>query len=179
MATDTEKSYSIQRTDVENVVEPKSPVQASNSHQSGFLRRWNTRIENMAGFEARGLARVPEEDRQPYSLMGLVQMLLLWLSANATLLNLAVGFVGPLVFSLGFVDSALCAIFGILLGALSTAYMSIWGAESGNRTMVVARYFMGYCALSRLLSPSDWRRNTRSLTPSQTLRRFVPSSRLF
>ncbi|KAK5163114.1 Vitamin B6 transporter [Saxophila tyrrhenica] len=143
MAAGPEKTYTIEQTKLDPD-SPTPPLSDSESQRQDFLRRWNARIENMAGFEARGLARVPPEDRQPYSLMGLVQMLLLWLSANATLLNLAVGLLGPLAFGLGFVDSALCAIFGILLGALTTAYMSIWGPVSGNRTMVVARYFMGY-----------------------------------
>jgi purine-cytosine permease-like protein len=38
----------------------------------------------------------------------------------------------------------MCAVFGAFLGSLSTAYMSTWGPQSGNRTMVVLRYFMGY-----------------------------------
>lgn len=109
-----------------------------------IFQRWNTRIENLAGFEARGIARVPPEERQAPSLMGYIQMLLLWFSANMSINNLAVGLCGPLVYSLGFTDSALCAVFGAFFGAFSTAYMATWGAESGNRTMVVARYFMGY-----------------------------------
>jgi purine-cytosine permease-like protein len=68
--------------------------------------------------------------------MSLLQILLLWFSANLTINNLAVALTGPLLFGLGFVDNALCAIFGVTLGALSTAYMATWGAVSGNRTMV-------------------------------------------
>lgn len=101
-----------------------------------FFRRWNARIEGLAGFEARGLSRVHESERHPPSNLSLVQMLLLWFSANLTINNLAVTLTGPLLFGLGFVDCALCAIFGVILGALSTAYMATWGAVSGNRTMV-------------------------------------------
>jgi len=68
--------------------------------------------------------------------MSMLQMLLLWFSANLTINNLAVTLTGPLLFGLGFVDCALCAIFGVTLGALSTAYMATWGTVSGNRTMV-------------------------------------------
>ncbi|KAK0932875.1 Vitamin B6 transporter [Friedmanniomyces endolithicus] len=121
-----------------------SPSKESNDGSPGILRRWNNRIENLAGFEARGMTRVPENERQAPSAMGLLQMLLLWFSANMTINNLAVGLTGPLVFELGFRDSASCAVVGIFLGAMSTAYMSIWGAASGNRTMVVIRYFFGY-----------------------------------
>ncbi|KAF6234092.1 hypothetical protein HO173_007511 [Letharia columbiana] len=108
------------------------------------LAQWNTRIESLAGLEARGIARVPPEERHEGSVMGYAQMTILWFSANVTANNLAVGLLGPLVFNLGFVDSAMMATFGSLLGSAATAYMSIWGAQSGNRTMIVTRYFMGY-----------------------------------
>lgn len=101
-----------------------------------FLRRLNARIEGLAGFEARGITRVPPEERQPPSLASDVQVALLWFSANVSVNNLAVGLFGPLVFGLGFLDSAMCAVFGGLIGSLSTSYMSIWGPQSGNRTMV-------------------------------------------
>ena len=100
------------------------------------LRNFNQRIENLAGFEARGIARVPPEERIAPSTSNDMQVALLWLSANLSINNLAVGLFGPLVFGLGFLDSALLAVFGAFLGSCSTAYMSVWGAPSGNRTMV-------------------------------------------
>lgn len=112
---------------------PLSPTKDSNAT---WYKRWNARIEGMAGFEARGLARVSPDERQAPSNMALLQMLLLWFSANLTINNLAVTLTGPLVFSLGFEDCVLCAVFGVLLGSLSTAYMATWGAVSGSRTMV-------------------------------------------
>ncbi|KAK3670237.1 Vitamin B6 transporter [Recurvomyces mirabilis] len=108
------------------------------------LRHINARIEGLAGFEARGLTRVQEDERQPASFMSMLQMLLLWFSANMTINNLAVAILGPITYGLGFADSAWCAVIGVFLGALTTSYMSTWGAVSGNRTMVVTRYFMGY-----------------------------------
>ena len=100
------------------------------------LQRWNNKIESLAGLEARGITRVLPEECHGLSVMGYAQMAILWFSANVTANNLAVGLLGPLVFELGFYDSAMMATFGSLLGALPTAYMSIWGAQSGNRTMV-------------------------------------------
>lgn len=100
------------------------------------LRQLNAWIEGLSGFEARGITRVQPEERNPPSLWDDVSVALLWFSANISMNNLAVGLFGPLVFGLGFLDSAMCAVFGSLLGALSTAYMSIWGPQSGNRTMV-------------------------------------------
>jgi hypothetical protein len=113
-----------------------SPISSTDISKLPWFKIWNARIEGLAGFEARGLARVHESERHPAPNMSLLQMLLLWFSANLTINNLAVTLTGPLLFQLGFVDSALCAIFGVALGALSTAYMATWGAVSGNRTMV-------------------------------------------
>ncbi len=102
----------------------------------GRIARWNNRIESIAGFEARGITRVQPEERHPASTVAMMQMALLWFSMNIVANNLAVGLLGPLVYELGFTDSALCSVFGAFVGSLSTAYMSTWGAQSGNRTMV-------------------------------------------
>ncbi|KAL8701805.1 MAG: hypothetical protein Q9201_004719 [Fulgogasparrea decipioides] len=122
-----------------DVSEPIAPIPVPPK-----LHKWNQRIESLSGLEARGITRVLPEERHGASVMGYIQMALLWFSANISANNLAVGFLGPLLFGLGFLDSAMCAVFGILVGSAATAYMSIWGAQSGNRTMIVARYFMGY-----------------------------------
>ena len=111
-----------------------SPDSGSVTPPSNFFKRWNSRIENLAGFEARGLARVPPNERQTPSSTGLLQMLLLWFSANMSVNNLAVALTGPLVFQLGFLDSSMCAVFGVLLGSMSTAYMSTWGPVSAKCT---------------------------------------------
>ncbi|KAL9595592.1 MAG: hypothetical protein Q9219_006356 [cf. Caloplaca sp. 3 TL-2023] len=140
---DVEKSagigYSSRSASDENVSETFAPIPIPPK-----LSKWNQRIENLAGLEARGITRVLPEERHEASLLGYAQMAILWFSANVSANNLAVGMLGPLLFELGFLDSAMCSVFGILVGSLATAYMSIWGAQSGNRTMVVARYFMGY-----------------------------------
>ncbi|KAG6045748.1 hypothetical protein E4U39_001984 [Claviceps sp. Clav50 group G5] len=108
------------------------------------LKQINNRIENLAGFEARGISRVLPEERQAPSISSDIQLALMWYSANISLNNLAAGMLGPLAYQLGFLDCAMCAVFGAFVGSLTTAYMSIWGPQSGNRTMVVLRFFMGY-----------------------------------
>jgi Permease for cytosine/purines, uracil, thiamine, allantoin len=100
------------------------------------LRALNNRIEGLDGLEARGIARVPPEERHDISPLRYAQVAVIWYSANISANNLAVGLLGPLVFHLGFVDSVMMAVWGCLLGSMITAYMSIWGAQSGNRTMV-------------------------------------------
>ena len=140
---------------------PSSPTSTQSKPHLERLQRWNARVENLAGFEARGLERVPPEERQKPSALGLLQMLLLWFSANVTINNLATALTGPLVFGLGFNDSAWCAVIGVFLGSLSTSYMSTWGPVSGNRTMVVTRFFMGYypaklCTLLNIILMVGW-----------------------
>ena len=116
-------------------------VPVSSVPLAGRIAQWNTWIENLAGLEARGIVRVPPEERHQGSPLGYVQMVTIWFSANVTANNLALGLFGPLVFDLGFIDSAMMATFGCLLGSAATAYMSIWGAQSGNRTMVCYHAF--------------------------------------
>ncbi len=54
------------------------PYPRTHATWSSRLAQWNTKVEGMAGFEARGLERVPLEHRLPLSTMGLVQMGFLW-----------------------------------------------------------------------------------------------------
>lgn len=51
---------------------------------------------------------------------------------------------GPAVFYLQFLDSCLCALFGMLVGCLPVAYIAIFGPRSGNRTMILTRYVTGW-----------------------------------
>ncbi|KAL1885568.1 Vitamin B6 transporter [Paecilomyces lecythidis] len=97
---------------------------------------WFNHIEDLAGIEARGIERVPEEERHKGGTREYMQMMLLWLSANLTANNTTVGILGPLVFGLGFTDAALCATFGGFLGAAGVGFTSMWGPRSGNRTLV-------------------------------------------
>lgn len=71
-------------------------------------------------------------------------MISLWVSANLTANHVALGMLGPNLYNLSFVDSALTATFGVLIGAACTGYISTFGPQSGNRTMVIARYSMGW-----------------------------------
>jgi hypothetical protein len=131
-------------------VNPPPPIKIPST-----LRKWNDKIEGLAGLEARGITRVMPDERHEATLMGYVQMSFLWFSANLTANNIAVAFLGPLVFELGFLDSAFCALGGAFLGSAGTAYMSIWGAQSGSRTMVSdivdARFFGKWKLITRRL----------------------------
>ncbi|KAJ6128112.1 Permease cytosine/purine uracilthiamine allantoin [Penicillium samsonianum] len=140
------------------VIKSLSPVPTPPLHPSkNAFERFNARLGQLDFFESRGIERVPLDERKPrVTSADYMQMALMWFSVNITANNMAVGMLGPSNYGLGFVDSALCATFGALLGAAGVAYMGTFGPASGNRTMVVARYFMGYypskiCALLNIV----------------------------
>jgi len=94
--------------------------------------------------EARGIQRVMPEDRHSLSQMGFGQIGILWFSVNLAANNITLGMLGPAVFHLGFLEASLCGVFGMLVGSLPVAYVATFGPSSGNRTMVFARYSMGW-----------------------------------
>ncbi|KAB8238919.1 hypothetical protein ETB97_007611 [Aspergillus alliaceus] len=125
-----------------------------NAHHRSRYQRW---AGNIKGLEARGIERIPVEERLKANPSISLHMLLMWFSMGMSLNNMVVGSMGTLVMKLSFADAALCAIFGNLLGGLTVGYMSTWGPRSGNRTLIVTRYFMGYypskiCCLLNVLT---------------------------
>lgn len=113
---------------------------------SGIFARLNAYLDSTGFFEERGVERVPLHERHALKASDYMQMTLLWFSTNITANNMAVGMLGPLDYSLGFVDAALCATFGALLGAAGVAYMATFGPASGNRTMVFSLTNCGFCS---------------------------------
>ena len=102
----------------------------------GRLARWNAKVEGLAGLEARGITRVLPEEKHGGGLKGYLQMFALWFSINLVAVNLVVGFLGPLVFSLGWVDCVCIVIFANALSSCGPSYTATFGPQSGNRTMV-------------------------------------------
>jgi hypothetical protein len=104
----------------DSALSSESPSPQDTAKSGNFFQRLNERILSIHYLEKRGFERVEV--------------------SNITANNIAVGMLGPLAYDLGFTDSALCAAFGAVLGAAGAAYMSTFGPESGNRTMVCILY---------------------------------------
>ncbi|KAJ5950356.1 Permease cytosine/purine uracil thiamine allantoin [Penicillium vulpinum] len=104
-------------------------------------QRWIARLINV---ESRGIEPIAIEDREPITPSTILHMLLMWFSMTLATNNIIVGSMGTLVLGLSFRDAALCAVFGCLAGNFTVGFISTWGPRSGNRTLIVARYFMGY-----------------------------------
>lgn len=113
---------------------PQTPVLLK-----GKLARWNAKVEGLAGLEARGIARVLPEEKHDGGRLSFLKILALWVGINTVALNIITGFLGPLVFQLGWVDCVCIVIFANALSAGCGAYISTFGPESGNRTMVRER----------------------------------------
>lgn len=95
-------------------------------------------------FEARGIQRVEPDERHNLQSFGFIQVAVFWFSINLAANNITLGMLGPAVFGLGFLDAALCAVFGMILGNLPVCYTASFGPRSGNRTLIFARYTMGW-----------------------------------
>ncbi|KAL2843524.1 permease for cytosine/purines, uracil, thiamine, allantoin-domain-containing protein [Aspergillus pseudoustus] len=124
----------------------------SDSNSRGSIPRRLTfclkKLENQLveySLEARGIERVQEHDRIPrLTWVSYLQVFLLWMSVNLAANNITLGMLGPAVYGLSFTDSALCSVFGALVGAACASWMATWGPISGIRTMAFGRYTMGW-----------------------------------
>ncbi|CCD25295.1 cytosine permease NDAI_0E04780 [Naumovozyma dairenensis CBS 421] len=98
------------------------------------------RIASQLSAETKGIEPITDEEKTDGSLINAASM---WFSANLVLPALAIGGLGPLVFSLNFGTSVLVIVFFNILGLLPVAFFSLFGAELGLRQMVLSRYLLG------------------------------------
>jgi NCS1 nucleoside transporter family len=94
--------------------------------------------------EHRGVQRVLPEERQPATIVSYIQSLALWESVNIAAVNITLGMLAPVLFGLSFKDASLCAVAASILGSAAVAYIVLWGPRSGCRTLVWARFTMGW-----------------------------------
>ncbi|KAM3069318.1 Vitamin B6 transporter, variant 2 [Clarireedia jacksonii] len=102
------------------------------------------RIERFLGIEARGIHRVLPEEQTPETTLTFLQIVVLWFSMNTAPQNITLASIGSSVYGLGFLDATMCSVFGAILGILPVAYVAGWGPWSGNRTLICARFSMGW-----------------------------------
>ncbi|KAL4872793.1 hypothetical protein BDV12DRAFT_210135 [Aspergillus spectabilis] len=121
-------------------VEKTPESQSLQSHRHEY-QRW---AEGVKGLETRGIEPVSMEERQKVSGSASFHILLTWFSMGMALNNMVVGTLGTVVLRLSFLDAALCAVFGNVLGCLAIGYMCTWGPRSGHRTLIVSRYLVGF-----------------------------------
>lgn len=128
--------------------------------QRRFLSRWPLLTGNIKRkfgqlFESGGMRQIELEDR--YQVMSFLEIFNLWQSVNLAAGNIILASLGPSTFGLGFVDASLCAVSAAVIGSFLPAYIAAWGPVSGLRTLVLARFSMGWwpaklCALLNLIT---------------------------
>ncbi|KAI0348156.1 cytosine-purine permease [Trametopsis cervina] len=93
------------------------------------------------GVEARGVERVPENEREPKHMWN---NLLMWWSVNCVLTTIPIGVLGQSIFTLT-LPHAIATIFCFgALGAVATAFIATLGPQTGLRTMIITRFSSGY-----------------------------------
>ncbi|KAJ6473017.1 permease for cytosine/purines, uracil, thiamine, allantoin-domain-containing protein [Mycena sanguinolenta] len=97
-------------------------------------------LERKIGIEARGIQRVPEDQRNDKPSGNLW----IWLAANCVLSTFGIGILGPGIFFLGLGDSMLTIFFTNVVTAALPAYMATFGPKLGLRQMTSARYSWGW-----------------------------------
>ncbi|KAL3231012.1 Purine-cytosine permease FCY21 [Nakaseomyces bracarensis] len=90
--------------------------------------------------ETKGIEPVTEEEKTDDSVLNASSM---WFSANMVIASYALGALGPIVFGLNFAQSVLVIFFFNIMGLVSVAFFSVFGAEFGLRQMILSRFLLG------------------------------------
>ncbi|OXC85522.1 cytosine-purine permease [Cryptococcus neoformans] len=106
------------------------------------------------GVEARGIERVPEDDRPHTSWWDNGT---LWFSVNSCVGTFSVGYLGHLYYGMGLRDAALTIVFFNLLSCAPVAYMCTFGKELGlpltpSRSVLLAMNTIGGVSCWRAIS---------------------------
>ncbi|KAI0827299.1 permease for cytosine/purines, uracil, thiamine, allantoin-domain-containing protein [Trametes gibbosa] len=97
------------------------------------LARW--------GLEVNGITPTLEDERTDKRLY---QFFFVWFSANANILTLSAGTVGPAYYSLGIRDSFYVILVVDIVTCVFPAFFATFGPKLGTRAMVQSRFSWGY-----------------------------------
>ncbi|KKY16823.1 putative vitamin b6 [Phaeomoniella chlamydospora] len=149
-AIDKEASASSTSPEENDKSVPLEYMDATAIPEDFVTNRWQVLANRLIGFigaEARGIERVDETLRMARTEMSdYYDMTSIWFSVNLTANILTIGVLGPVSFGLGGLDSMMCCLFGTAFGSIATCYMASFGPMSGNRSLVNARFTMGWWA---------------------------------
>ncbi|KAG1840269.1 permease for cytosine/purines, uracil, thiamine, allantoin-domain-containing protein [Suillus subalutaceus] len=95
-----------------------------------------------SGVEARGVERVPENQRESKNAWN---NLLMWWSVNTVLTTIPVGVLAQSIYTLSFGNAVATILCFGALGGVATAFIATLGPITGLRTMIITRFSSGYC----------------------------------
>ncbi|EPQ50102.1 purine-cytosine permease [Gloeophyllum trabeum ATCC 11539] len=93
------------------------------------------------GVEARGIERVPEDERESKNVWN---NLLMWWSVNTVLTTIPIGVLAQEFYTLTFPHAVATIMCFGALGGVCTAFIATLGPQTGLRTMVITRFSSGY-----------------------------------
>ncbi|KAL2810747.1 permease for cytosine/purines, uracil, thiamine, allantoin-domain-containing protein [Aspergillus granulosus] len=111
-------------------------------------RTWLSKITAW-GVEVQGTAPVPTEEKTDKRY---INVFFVWFTMSTNLLPIVTGMVGTLSFGLSLRDASLVILFFSMLCTIPPAYMSIFGARTGLRQMLQARFTFGYYLTSIIIA---------------------------
>ena len=135
---DVEKVGSLAK-DVQYMYTEESNALSDGLDQEYDASFWD-RLASKLNAETNGIEPITGEEKTDDSVLDAAVM---WFSANMVVASFALGVVGPIAFGLNFGASSLTIIFFNLLGLVSVAFFSVFGAEFGLRQMVLSRFLLG------------------------------------
>ncbi|KAK9457867.1 permease for cytosine/purines, uracil, thiamine, allantoin-domain-containing protein [Dipodascopsis uninucleata] len=121
-------------------VEEFAPHQQDLAHKGGFagvVQRYALKMK----MEARGIERVPEDERSDKSVWTPAYF---WWATNMVFPPVTIGALGVSVYGLTFWDSVLVQIFFNTLGCIPCAFLAMFAPDYGFRQMIMSRYWFGY-----------------------------------
>ncbi|RMZ88995.1 hypothetical protein DV736_g3788, partial [Chaetothyriales sp. CBS 134916] len=104
-----------------------------------FLSSLETRIGTLATFEARGVERIPEDQRRPPQKLN---MIFFWFAVLLSPTLIPIGMLGP-IFGLSVNTSIILTVFSTLIGSTFPAFTATLSPLTGLRQIAIARYSMG------------------------------------
>ncbi|KAI0649846.1 permease for cytosine/purines, uracil, thiamine, allantoin-domain-containing protein [Trametes meyenii] len=122
------------------VSEADNAVQGAKTKIGKLVHRTTAQLAKW-GLEVNGITPIPEEQRTDKRLY---QFFFAWFSANANILTLSAGTVGPAYYELGIRDSCYVILVVDIIVCAFPAFFATFGPKLGTRSMVQSRFSWGY-----------------------------------
>ncbi|KAF1985391.1 hypothetical protein K402DRAFT_334627 [Aulographum hederae CBS 113979] len=105
-----------------------------------YMRKGEEWLDAKLGIETQGVDRIPEEKKQPPSV---INIFLMWWSLNIHVGVVPLGILGP-EFGLSLGQSIAASVVGTFLGAICTSCTGTLGPKLGLRQIACSRYSFGF-----------------------------------
>lgn len=112
-------------------------------YKDTFFRRLNSAeqwLDRKLGIETQGIDRIPENQKQPPSILNIF---LIWWGATCHIGTVPIGAIGPAL-GLPLGESIAAIVVGTWLGALCPAFCGTLGPKLGLRAIATSRYSFGF-----------------------------------